>query len=141
MLQLALAKLDLELHLNYQKYAGRALDEVEREILTRYRLEDDLQMPCSARDFGHIFGQPTYYAAGYYSYKWAEVLDADAFQKFKDDGVISAEVGKRFRREVLAKGASDDADVLFRNFMGRDPDPTAFLARSGICSTKDAALA
>jgi oligopeptidase A len=133
MRQLALAKLDLELHLNYERWVGRPIDDIDREILERYKIPGSPQVPSSAHNFCHAFASPVGYAAGYYSYYWAEVLDADAFTAFqKEGGILNAELGGRFRREILAKGATEPPDVLFRNFLGRDPDPTAFLRRNGV---------
>jgi oligopeptidase A len=80
--------------------------------------------------FSHIFAGG--YAAGYYSYKWAEVLSADAFSAFEEEGIFNQETGQRFCREILEKGGSQDAMELFINFRGREPRVDALLKHSGI---------
>ncbi|MDR3144242.1 MAG: M3 family metallopeptidase [Puniceicoccales bacterium] len=128
--QLCLAKLDLELHQKYGHYGDCDIEKKLRDVLSSYRMELSEYVPTITLSFRHIFGGG--YAAGYYSYKWAEVLDADAFGKFKKDGVLSRNVGVEFREKILSKGDSDEADVLYRSFMGRDPDIEPLLIRSGL---------
>ncbi len=83
----------------------------------------------SSPAFTHIFSGGS--AAGYYGYKWAEVLDADIFSKFKEDGIFNKQTATDFRNKILSRGGSEDPSVLFRNFMGRDPDNDALLRRCG----------
>ena len=80
--------------------------------------------------FGHIFGGG--YAAGYYSYKWAEVLSADAFARFREEGIFNRQTGERFLEEVLEVGGSVDAMDMFVAFRGRKPDLEALLTQDGI---------
>ena len=87
---------------------------------------------CTATNFSHIFGGG--YASGYYGYKWAEVLDADIFSRFKEEGIFNKNCAERFRREVLSKGGTQHPAILFKNFMGRDPDNKALLKRMNLIS-------
>lgn len=85
---------------------------------------------CSSVSFSHIFAGG--YSAGYYSYKWAEVLDADAFDYFKENGLFSLEIAKKFKENILEKGGSEHPMELYKRFRGREPDPDALLRRTGL---------
>ncbi|MDB4377444.1 M3 family metallopeptidase [Akkermansiaceae bacterium] len=132
MRQLSLGMLDLALHSDLEKYRGRDLDDVDREILANYKAPLATETPSIARRFSHLFSSPVGYAAGYYSYKWAEVLDADAFTRFRKEGILNTETGASFRKEILAQGNSRPVDESYRAFMGRDPEQAALLDRSGL---------
>ena len=80
--------------------------------------------------FSHIFAGG--YQAGYYSYKWAEVLDADAFAYFKENGIFNKEIANKFRENVLSKGGSEHPMILYKKFRGREPTVDALLIRAGL---------
>ncbi len=130
MRQLSFAKLDLELHTHTDRYMNRPIEEVDREILADYRVPLSCEGKTMLRAFTHIFDGG--YEAGYYSYKWAEMLEADAFSRFAAEGIFNPETGRDFRRCILSQGNARPASELFQNFMHRAPDPTALLRRCGI---------
>ncbi|NBD38136.1 MAG: M3 family peptidase, partial [Verrucomicrobia bacterium] len=132
MRQLSFAKLDLELHLLGERGSSIDFDAFAEKLLADYRPPVTVLPKNNLRSFSHLFAGETGYASGYYSYKWAEVLDADAFTRFKTEGLLNAETGRAFREAVLARGNSAPPEDLFRAFMGRDPRPQALLARLGL---------
>ncbi len=102
----------------------------EKEAIKVAQVMPYIEGTAFSPSFGHIFSGG--YAAGYYSYKWAEVLEADAFHMFKEKGIFNKEVAESFRKNILSRGNVEDADVLYRNFMGRDPRPEALMEKLGM---------
>lgn len=132
MRQLGFGIVDLKLHCEYTEARNGDAMEYSRNILAQFAPAPLPEKYGMVASFTHLFGNPVGYGAGYYSYKWAEVLDADAFTRFKQEGIFEASAGLAYRREILEKGDSDDPAQLYRNFMGRDPDANALLERSGL---------
>jgi len=132
MRQLGFGFADLSLHREYDPERDGDVMEYARRIAQEFSaapLPPDYAMLAG---FTHLFASPVGYAAGYYSYKWAEALDADAFTRFLELGIFSRQAGGEFRNKILARGDSDDPAELYRSFMGRDPDVTALLKRAGL---------
>lgn len=132
MRQLGFCDVDLSLHTRFDPATDGDVVTFARGIMQRYApapLPSDYAMIAG---FGHLFAHPVGYAAGYYSYKWAEVLDADAFDRFATEGLFNPATGDAFRRAILEKGDSGDPLELFRAFRGRDPDVVPLLRRSGL---------
>jgi len=133
MRQVAFAKLDLLLHTRTAEFAGEAdVERKARAAIAECLVPTEPPTPTAVKRFTHIFADPVGYAAGYYSYKWAEVLDADAFTRFKREGIFNAQVGAEFVEKILSRGNSADPMELYRSFMGRDPDVHALLVRAGL---------
>ena len=128
--QIEFSVFDMRLHSDFDPTAGRTALQLLEEVRDRVAV---LRPPAYNRfpnNFSHIFAGG--YAAGYYSYKWAEVLSADAYSLFEESGVLSAEAGARFRDEILAVGGSRPAAESFRAFRGREPRVEALLRHSGM---------
>jgi oligopeptidase A len=132
MRQLGFGFVDLALHRDVDPNSGVDLLAFARGILQEFSAAELPEHYAMIVSFTHLFASPVGYGAGYYSYKWSEVLDADAFTSFQRGGIFSREVGGRFRERILSRGDSEDPAELYRSFMGRDPDPNALLERSGL---------
>lgn len=137
MRQLEFSLFDMKIHSDINSgapnFIQQTLDDVRKKVAV-------YSVPASNRfqhSFSHIFAGG--YAAGYFSYKWAEVLSADAFSRFEEEGIFNRETGLSFRNEILSQGGSKDPMVLFKNFRGRAPEVSALLRHSGIVSENKAA--
>lgn len=111
------------------------VESIEHTAIEPVRIFPNRPDTLIATSFGHIFSGG--YAAGYYSYKWAEVLDADAFDYFEQNGTFNVELAASFRRNILESGGSAPADELYRAFRGRDASIDALLRRDGIASDSE----
>lgn len=127
MRQLSFGTVDLDLHIRFDPDGAEDPIAFGTEVFRRFAIRPDAATGNMLASFSHVFSGG--YAAGYYSYKWAEVLDADAFSRFEAEGIFNPETGRAFLDSVLASGDSADPMELFRRFMGRDPDPEALLRR------------
>jgi oligopeptidase A len=130
--QIELASFDFELHANFDPKAGARVDETLASVRTRVAVVPAAAFNRMASSFAHIFAGG--YAAGYYSYKWAEVLAADAFEAFEEAGVFDAATAARFRDSILSRGGSIDAMDAFVRFRGRQPDVRPLLKQTGIAA-------
>jgi peptidyl-dipeptidase Dcp len=106
------------------------IKKFESAAMSRTELLPDIESACVSASFGHLFGGG--YAAGYYGYKWAEVLDADAFKYFRDTGLFNKETSDSFRKNILEKGGTDKPQNLYFKFRGQEPTIDALLERSGL---------
>lgn len=129
MRQMSFANVDMQWHLANPDDLND-VQAFEDEQMKEYQLYPKEGIGAFSTAFGHIFAGG--YSAGYYSYKWAEVLDADAFAYFKEKGIFSREVADKFRENILEQGGSKDPMELYKSFRGREPETNALLERSGL---------
>jgi peptidyl-dipeptidase Dcp len=104
--------------------------EFETKALAPYAIMPAVEGAAFSGSFSHIFSGG--YSAGYYSYKWAEVLEADAFSLFKEKGIFNTDVAASFRKNILSKGGTEDEALIYRNFRGHDPQPEALMEKLGL---------
>jgi len=128
MRQLGFALLDMAWHTLHEPFTGD-ITGFERGAMSPAEILPPVDGTCMSVSFGHLFAGG--YAAGYYGYKWAEVLDADAFSLFRERGILDRETASSFRRNILERGGSREPDELFRSFRGREPSIDALIERSG----------
>jgi peptidyl-dipeptidase Dcp len=127
--QLSFGKLDMAWHTQKEPFGGdvKHFEEAAWKKTRIFPVIDEIAM---STQFSHLFAGG--YAAGYYSYKWAEVLDADAFSLFKEKGLFNREVAQSFRENILEKGGTEHPMVLYKRFRGQEPTVEALLKRSGL---------
>jgi len=130
--QLEFSLFDFKIHQQYNPDKGGQIYSTLNEIRTQVAVVQPPEFNRFAHGFSHIFAGG--YAAGYYSYKWAEVLSSDAYSLFEEKGIFNKETGKLFMQNILEKGGSEDAMKLFIDFRGREPEVDALLRHSGIAA-------
>ena len=128
--QLEFSLFDMKMHGEYDPDQPKPIQTVLDEVREKLAVYSTPEFNRFQHGFGHIFAGG--YAAGYYSYKWAEVLSADVFSKFETDGIFNRSTGKKFLNDILQQGGSQEPSVLFHNFMGREPSVDALLRHNGI---------
>jgi peptidyl-dipeptidase Dcp len=128
MRQLSFGLLDMAWHMLSEPFTGDIVS-FERTAMAPAEILPPVDGTCMSVSFGHLFSGG--YAAGYYGYKWAEVLDADAYSLFRERGIFDRETASSFRRNILEKGGSREPDELFKAFRGREPSLDALIERSG----------
>ncbi|PQJ79675.1 M3 family metallopeptidase [Polaribacter porphyrae] len=127
--QLSFGLLDMKWHSENPSNI-KSIKAFEKEAFAETKLYPDVAENCMSTAFSHIFQGG--YSAGYYSYKWAEVLDADAFEYFLEEGIFNKEVATKFKENILSKGGTEKPMVLYKRFRGAAPKPDALLKRAGL---------
>ncbi len=128
--QISLGLLDMSWHAGVSPETIKSVKDYEKNAFKGTQLYPDVPENCMSTAFSHIFQGG--YSSGYYSYKWAEVLDADAFEYFKEHGIFSKEVASKFKDNVLSQGGTDNPMTLYKRFRGQEPKPEALLRRAGL---------
>ena len=128
--QVSLGKLDLAWHALESMSTIKRVKDTEESAFKTIELLPDIESNCMSTAFGHIFQGG--YSSGYYSYKWAEVLDADAFAYFKEEGIFNEKVAKKFKENILQLGGTVEPMTLYKQFRGKEPNPDALLKRAGL---------
>ena len=128
--QISLGLLDMSWHAGESPETIKSVKTHEAIAFENTKLYPDVAENCMSTAFSHIFQGG--YSSGYYSYKWAEVLDADAFEFFLEEGVFNKEVAKKFKDHVLSQGGIEDPMTLYKRFRGKEPQPEALLRRAGL---------
>ena len=128
--QIEFSLFDFRLHAEYDPTHPRSAQEVLQQVRNEVAVVQPPAFNRFENSFSHIFAGG--YAAGYYSYKWAEVLSADAFSRFEEEGIFNPATGESFLREILQQGGSKTPMELFTQFRGREPNIDALLRHSGI---------
>ncbi len=130
--QIGLGKIDMNYHSidSDSNALKNSVKEIESDALSGLDFYPPVKETITSTSFSHIFQGG--YSSGYYSYKWAEVLDADAFEAFKENGVFDKNTAKRFQENILSAGGSEHPSVLYKRFRGRDAKPDALLKRAGL---------
>lgn len=128
--QISFGFLDMSWHAIKSPETIKNVKQHESEAFKPTRLYPDITTNCMSTAFSHIFQGG--YSSGYYSYKWAEVLDADAFEYFKEEGVFNKTIANTFKDNVLSKGGTEEPMTLYKRFRGQEPKPEALLKRAGL---------
>ena len=128
--QISFGLLDMSWHSETSPKAITSVKDFEIDAFGKTQLYPDVHGNCMSTAFAHIFQGG--YSSGYYSYKWAEVLDADAFEYFKTEGIFNKDVAQKFHDNILSKGGTENPMILYKRFRGQAPKPEALLRRAGL---------
>jgi len=137
--QISLGKIDMGWHaLSPSQILNLKLSEADKHNVKHTETKNiegldfypEVKEACTSTSFSHIFQGG--YSSGYYSYKWAEVLDADAFEAFKENGIFDKETATSFKKNILSAGGAEHPSILFKRFRGRDATTDALLKRAGL---------